>query len=202
MTARLRSVGTAALLALLFGAFAFANLSQWHKTGRPSGLGAMILAGVIALLFIFRRPAVATSGRLVAWVAAPVGTFTILLARPVATSHAGVTPVFEAMQLGGLILALAGIGVLGRSFGLVAANRGVKTTGLYGLVRHPLYSAYLLVDGGYVLENLSVRNVTLVLMALSAQMVRIREEERVLVEDRSYRDYCRRVRYRLVPLVY
>jgi len=199
---RLVSVGSAALLALLFGGFAYANLLHWHETGRPSGLGAMILSGVMALLFIFRRPAVATSGRFVAWAAAPVGTFTILLARPVATSHAGFTPAFEAMQLGGLVLALAGIGVLGRSFGLVAANRGVKTTGLYGFVRHPLYSAYFLVDCGYVLENLSVRNLGLLVIALAAQLVRIREEERVLVEDHSYVDYCQRVRYRLVPLVY
>ena len=202
MGARLRSVGTAALLALLFGAFAYANLLHWHETGRPSGLGAMILAAVIALLFVFRRPAVATSGRLVAWVAAPVGTFAILAARPTTSTHASLTPVFEATQLVGLLLALAGIGVLGRSFGLVAANRGVKTSGLYRFVRHPLYSAYLLVDGGYVLENLSVRNVTLLAIGLSAQLLRIREEERVLVEDRSYHDYCQRVRYRLVPLVY
>ena len=88
------------------------------------------------------------------------------------------------------------------SFGLVAANRGVKTSGLYRLVRHPVYAGYVLSDCGYVFENPSLRNVALLAVGTIGQLVRITEEERLLAGDHTYRDYCGRVRYRLIPYVY
>ena len=71
-------------LCLGFAAFAYANLASWRDTGRPVGLGITLLEGFTAVLFIWRRPPRVTSGRVVAWLAAPVGTFAVLLARPVA----------------------------------------------------------------------------------------------------------------------
>ena len=40
-----------------------------------------------------------------------------------------------------------------------AARRQLKTSGLYRLVRHPLYASYLLSYLGYVLANTNLRNV-------------------------------------------
>jgi protein-S-isoprenylcysteine O-methyltransferase Ste14 len=199
---RLKRIAGNALLVALFVLFAYANFRRWHETGRPVGLGTTILAATVAFLFIVRRPPEATSGRAIAWLAAPVGTFAMLLARPVAHPHAGPGLVLELVQLCGVVVACAGLGMLGRSFGLVAANRGVKTSGLYRLVRHPVYAGYFLSDCGYVLENPSLRNVALLVAMTMAQLVRIAEEERVLVADRTYRDYCSRVRYRLIPYLY
>ena len=47
--------------------------------------------------------------------------------------------------------------------GIVAAHRGIKTGGLYRAVRHPIYAAYLLAFGGFVLAHPSGYN-TLVLL--------------------------------------
>ncbi|OLD99071.1 MAG: hypothetical protein AUG91_07570 [Actinobacteria bacterium 13_1_20CM_4_69_9] len=99
-------------------------------------------------------------------------------------------------------MALLGLGTLGRSFGLVAANRGVKTDGIYGLIRHPAYTGYLIAYLGYVAENPSLPNITLLAVSTAFQLVRIGEEERVLRGDERYRAYARRVRFRLVPYVY
>ena len=58
----------------------------------------------------------------------------------------------------GLAVQVAGKAVLGRSFGAVAANRGVVTAGPYRWVRHPIYLGYLISHAGFILTNFSVRN--------------------------------------------
>jgi protein-S-isoprenylcysteine O-methyltransferase Ste14 len=190
------------LLVALFLGFAYANLARWLETGRPVGLGAVLLEGFTAFLFLARRSPLATSHRPLAWVAAALGAFTMLGARPVADPHAGPYAVLEIVQLVGFGVVIVALGTLGRSFGIVAANRGVKTQGLYGLVRHPAYTGYLVSYLGYVAENPSSRNGILLVVATGAQIVRMSEEERMLRTDRAYREYLSRVSHRLVPFVY
>jgi protein-S-isoprenylcysteine O-methyltransferase Ste14 len=189
-----------AALVTLFATFAVVNFNHWRSTGRPSGLGTTVLEGWAAALFLVRRPPreVSTSG--LAWIAAPVGSFAMLLARP---HGGGLSPwLCEGVQVAGLMLAVVSLGVLGRSFGLVAANRGVKTRGPYGFVRHPAYAGYLLTYTGYVAENPSARNIGLYCLVAVFQLVRIREEEQLLSGDSVYARYRSRVRYRVIPLVY
>jgi protein-S-isoprenylcysteine O-methyltransferase Ste14 len=199
---RWRSRLLSVALVTLFVAFAYANFLRWRETGHPVGLGAVFLEGMTALLFVVRRPPIATSGRYLAWLSAPVGAFAMLLARPVADPSSGPMSLFEIVQLAGFVLAIAGLGFLGRSFGVVAALRHVKTTGMYAVVRHPIYAAYLVAYGGYVCENPSARNFSLLAVGTAAQVLRMREEEHVLVHDPAYNSYRIRVRYRLIPFVY
>ena len=197
---RLGSILTRALLVLLFVLFARANFEHWRTTGRPAGLGTTILEGWAALLFLVRRPAAHISARPLAWIAAPVGSFAMLFARP---NDAGLPQLpCELLQVIGVALALVSLATLGRSFGLVAANRGVKHGGPYRFVRHPAYAGYLLAYVGYVLENPSAVNVALIFVSTAFQLLRIREEETLLTSDRRYQQYRSSVRYRLVPLVY
>ena len=125
MRERAGSLLSRALLVTLFLAFAWANLQRWRATGEPSGLGTTLLEGWVAVLFLVRRPTKQVSSRRLAWVAAPIGSFAMLLARP-ASGGLPQLPA-EAFQLLGVAVALLSLGTLGRSFGLVAANRGVKT---------------------------------------------------------------------------
>jgi len=189
-----------AALVMLFILFAWANFAHWRSTGKPSGLGTTLLEGWVAALFLVRRAPDQLSLRPIAWIAAPIGSFAMLLARPAGGGLPHVP--CELLQLAGVLVALVSLVTLGRSFGLVAANRGVKTRGPYGLVRHPAYTGYLLAYVGYVLENPAPANVGLLLLSTTFQLLRIREEERLLVQDRAYEQYSRSVRYRLVPLVY
>jgi protein-S-isoprenylcysteine O-methyltransferase Ste14 len=194
------SLGARLALVGLFAAFAWSNFAHWRATGEPSGLGTMVVEGWIALLFVVRRSPVAVSGRPVAWLAAPIGSFAMLFARPGGDGLPHLPG--ELLQLAGVVVAGVSLGVLGRSFGLVAANRGIKTRGPYGLVRHPVYTGYLLSYVAYVAENPTVRNVALLLVGTAFQVIRINEEERVLTADGAYERYRGRVRYRLIPLVY
>jgi protein-S-isoprenylcysteine O-methyltransferase Ste14 len=199
---RHRSLLLNALLVALFLAFAYANLARWLETGRPVGLGAVLLEGFTAFLFLARRSPQATSHRPLAWIAAGLGAFAMLGARPVAHPDGGPFAMLEIVQLIGFGVVIVALGTLGRSFGLVAANRGIKTRGLYGLVRHPAYTGYLVSYLGYVAENPSARNTILLVVATGAQIVRMSEEERMLGTDRAYREYLARVPRRLVPYVY
>jgi len=200
MRERVASVLSRALLVTLFVGFAWANFHRWRTTGEPSGLGTTLLEGWVAVLFLIRRPARQVSTRRLAWVAAPIGSFAMLLARP---ASGGVPQMpAEAVQLLGVAAALLSLGTLGRSFGLVAANRGVKTRGPYSLVRHPAYTGYLIAYAAYCAENPSLRNLSLLVASTAFQLVRIHEEEQVLSADEGYRRYTSRVRFRLVPYVY
>ena len=188
------------VLVAVFGAFAWANYAHWRSTGRASGLGTTLLEGWVAALFLVRRDTNVVSRRTLAWFAAPAGSFAMLLARP--HDRGLPTNVCEAVQLAGVVIALCSLCTLGRSFGLVAANRGVKTRGPYGVVRHPAYTGYLISYAAYTAENLSLGNVALLVVATAFQLLRINEEELVLTGDAAYSNYRQRVHYRLIPLVY
>lgn len=189
-----------ALLVILFAGFAWANFQRWRSTGEPTGLGTTLLEAWVAVLFVVRRPTAQVSSRRLAWVAAPVGSFAMLLARP---ASGGLPDMYcEALQLVGVAVALLSLGTLGRSFGIVAANRGVKTQGPYRLVRHPAYLGYLISYLAYVAENPSGVNVLLLLVSTGAQILRMAEEERILVGDPAYCEYLARTPRRLIPFVY
>lgn len=88
---------------------------------------------------------------------------------------------------------------LRRSFGMVAANRGLKMDGPYLVVRHPMYLGYAITWAGFMMVNARWTNLLLVLFALAMQVSRILVEERLLKADPAYGAYMTRVRYRIIP---
>ena len=127
------------------------------------------------------------------------GTLAPLFVRPAALAPPPLLWVGLAAQSIGNVLAVAGICALGRSFGIIAADRGIKTRGLYRYIRHPIYAAYLLAFGGCVLAHPSPFNSLVLLVWIIIQIARIDAEERMLMEDPTYCAYRRVVRYRLIP---
>ena len=184
--------------------FAVACIAFWKhflSTGRWTSLFWMVSEGVVVALLVFRRPSLHISRSPWDWFAGLAGSFLILLVRP---SGEAVAPdvVGFALQLLGTVFQLYGKLALGRSFGIVAANRGVVSSGPYRLVRHPIYLGYLVTHAGFLLSNMSARNVAIYGAAYVFQVARIFAEERILAEDSRYREYLRCVRYRLIPGVF
>jgi protein-S-isoprenylcysteine O-methyltransferase Ste14 len=195
-------VATSAPVVVLWLFFAGANFENWRETHRPIGLGATALELLVATLFVVRRSPWIVSRSPRAWAVAALGTFGMLAARPAYHPIGGLELLYGGLQGAGALLAGAAVISLGRSFGIVAANRGIRTGGPYRFVRHPLYSAYILAETGYLLENPSIRNWCLFAVVMAFQGVRIVEEERTLSEDPAYREYRERVRARIVPYVF
>lgn len=85
----------------------------------------------------------------------------------------------------------------------VQENQQVIDTGLYGIVRHPMYSATLLLFLSMPLVLNSVWSFALMLLYIPIIVKRIRNEETVLERDLTgYKEYKLRVRYRLIPYLW
>ena len=85
----------------------------------------------------------------------------------------------------------------------VEAEQTVIDTGLYGVIRHPMYTATVLmfVMIPLILGSLAALPVFLVYPVLIVR--RIGNEEKVLkAELDGYADYCTRVKYRLLPHIW
>jgi protein-S-isoprenylcysteine O-methyltransferase Ste14 len=102
----------------------------------------------------------------------------------------------------GFCVVISGKLALGRSFGLIPANRGVVVQGPYMVVRHPIYLGYLVTHAAFLVANPSPLNLAVLLVADSALIARALIEERVLRLDATYEAYCQRVGWHLVPGVF
>lgn len=82
----------------------------------------------------------------------------------------------------------------------VEEGQPVVTTGLYRFVRHPMYSASVVMMVGMAFALGSYWALPVVLVGVALLVVRILDEEKMLSEQLTgYRDYMKKVRYRLVP---
>ena len=85
----------------------------------------------------------------------------------------------------------------------VQENQKVVDTGLYGIVRHPMYSATVLMFLSMPLVLGSLPSFVIMLAYIPIIVKRISNEEKVLMSELyGYKEYCNRVKYRLIPFVY
>ena len=73
---------------------------------------------------------------------------------------------------------------------------------MYRIVRHPLYASYFVSFSGYVLANTSIANLVVYVTRSVLLFFRLLREEKHLALDPEYRAYMRRVKYRIVPLIF
>jgi len=85
----------------------------------------------------------------------------------------------------------------------VEADQPVVSTGLYAIVRHPLYSGALLLMLVTPLALGSYWTVLVAFALIPVLMWRLLDEERFLKQNLpGYADYCRATRFRLIPLIW
>jgi protein-S-isoprenylcysteine O-methyltransferase Ste14 len=179
--------------------FAQAGIAYFLQTHRLIG-GLFCIEQIWFVgAFLIRRPARVVSQNLASWLLAAAGTFGGLLLRPTGVHALWAVRVGFVLQLAGLLLVIGSLIALGRSFGFVAADRGVVTRGPYAVVRHPIYAAYLLIQVGYVAQAVSWRNIAVVMCVTACNIGRIIAEERVLSGSSGYLSYRQVVRFRFVP---
>ena len=177
-------------------------LADFLRTGRLTGL--LLLAGelLVVVLIVMRRPATLINRSVVAGLVTLVsvaGPPMLRTGDAAALAPDVVTTVLSAI---GLTIAVVAKASLGRSFGLVPANRGVVVRGPYTVVRHPIYAGYLFTHAAFFAQYPTVWNAAVLLIADTALIARALLEERVLSEDAAYQGYCQRVGWHLVPGVF
>jgi protein-S-isoprenylcysteine O-methyltransferase Ste14 len=85
----------------------------------------------------------------------------------------------------------------------VEANQTLVSTGLYGLVRHPMYAGSIILLMGIPLALGSYWGLIALIPGLIVLIVRILDEEQVLEQQLAgYREYEQQVHYRLIPYVW
>lgn len=188
-----------ATVCVLFTLLTVNILQDFLRTGRVTGLLLLVSEALVIVLTVVRRPAQVVDRSLLAGL---VTTISIVGPPLLLPSDAGglvpdlVTAIVSAL---GLSLVVLGKVTLGRSFGLVPANRGVVIRGPYALVRHPIYSGYLITHLAFLVAHPRWWNIVVIATADTALVVRALIEERVLNRDAEYQAYCRRVEWHLVP---
>lgn len=170
------------------------HLAHWF------GVMILVSEGTVLAIVLLRRSTANITLRPADWAVAFGGTLPPLLVEIGSTSF--------LPALGFALITVGWIGhlsaklTLRRSFGVVAANRGLKTSGVYAIVRHPMYMGYFISHLGLILAVPSLWNAFVYAVTWTCLIARIGAEERVLAKEAEYQAYKARVRYRLIPWVW
>ena len=85
----------------------------------------------------------------------------------------------------------------------VCEGQTVVSSGLYGVVRHPMYFATIILFLSMPLILGSWYSFLFFLLYIPAIVVRIKDEEKQLIAELTgYKEYCRKVRWRLIPYLW
>ncbi|MBQ4514774.1 MAG: isoprenylcysteine carboxylmethyltransferase family protein [Anaerolineaceae bacterium] len=85
----------------------------------------------------------------------------------------------------------------------VRENQTVVDSGLYGIVRHPMYTATIFLFLSMPLILNSLISFLIMLFYIPVIIMRIRNEESILEKELSgYTEYKKKVKYRLLPFVW
>jgi len=171
--------------------FAWAQVKAWVRRVAPEGLERSIYVWCASLLFAA-----------VIWCWAPVPGTAWAVEGPGAA-------LLALLQISGVILTLAAsrrLGILDLA-GVAevegtAVNRPLMRTGLYGIVRHPIYLAWVLMVWPAPLMTGS--RLTFAAISTLYLVVAVPIEERRLDRDfgAAYAEYRRQVRWRMIPFLY
>jgi protein-S-isoprenylcysteine O-methyltransferase Ste14 len=191
-----------AVIVVLFSMMAIRFGTDFLSTGRMTGLLLLVSETLVVVLTVMRRSAVtvdrSTRARLLT---------TLSVLGPPLLQPANVAALLPqswtvAASAVGLAIVIAGKITLGRSFGLMPANRGVVSSGVYRIVRHPIYLGYLITHVAFLVATPSAWNIAALLAADAALLARAVCEEQTLARDERYRTYQQTVRWRVCPGIF
>ena len=85
----------------------------------------------------------------------------------------------------------------------VEEGQQLVDTGLYGIIRHPMYTAAIFMFISIPVILGSVPGLCIMLLFPAAMIIRLLDEEKLLEKELAgYTEYKQRVRYRLIPYIW
>lgn len=187
------------LIVTLFTLMAVRIGVDFVETGRLTGLLLLASETLVVVFTVIRRNPSIVDRSMRARVLTTLSMLGPPLIRPADVAALAPEVVTVVISGIGLFVVIAGKMSLGRSFGLMPANRGIVSTGVYRLVRHPIYAGYLITHIGFLAANPTIWNGAMLVLADIALLLRAKCEEQTLARDPAYRAYLGRVRWRVVP---
>ena len=209
---------------VVFMLLLFWPAGTWHYWQGWAFLGVFAAASLVPTLFLGRLDPAAVERRMhggptaetrlvqKAVVVGIIGCFTGMLVVAGLDHRFGWSAVPAAVSVLGDVMVAAGLGtamlvVFQNPYAaaniVVEEGQPLVTTGLYGIVRHPMYSASVVMMIGIPLALGSYWALLVTAAALALLVIRTLDEEKMLsIELAGYRGYMQQVRYRLVPLAW
>jgi len=198
---------------LLINIYLFLNFAGWCLWQTYQGLVAgnfgyveisfTIEALVLAVIVLLRKPhqAIETNWFNQAVALAAFLSGAAFVGQP-ATATGITQTVSEIVVLIATVVGFLALLSLGRSFGILIAFREVKATGLYAIVRHPMYGTDILLRTGFVISHFTPFTVAVFMASTTCYVYRALLEERFLSQQPEYQAYMQKVRYRFIPWVF
>jgi protein-S-isoprenylcysteine O-methyltransferase Ste14 len=196
---RLSDIAARAIVIVLFSMMAIRFAGDFLATGRVTGLLLLVSELLVVVLTVARRSAATVDRGIRARLLTAISMIGPPLLLPAQAAALMPQPFTVAVSAVGLAIVIAGKVTLGRSFGLMPANRGVVSSGVYRLVRHPIYLGYLITHVMFLAASPSVWNIAVLVIADVALLARAVCEEETLARDARYRAYQQTVRWRVCP---
>ena len=209
---------------LAFGVLLFVPAGTLHYWQAWVFLAVFTIASLYSAVYLFRKNPAVVERRMHAGpkaetrpvqkvVAAGISIlFVALLVFSALDHRLGWSPVPPALSLIGDALVAIGLGIAILTVSqnsYAAANitveesQTVTSTGLYGIVRHPMYMGASIMFVGIPLALDSCWGLAVLVPVVIVLAVRIADEEKLLNQELAgYREYAGKVHYRLVPYVW
>ena len=219
-----RAVGSGAVGLVVFGALLFAPARTFAYWQGWAFLAVFTVSTWVPTIYLLRTNPAALQRRMRAGPRAetrPVqkavmvvsfSSLAAMIAFSALDHRFGWSPVPATVSLVGDALVVVGIGgamlvIVQNSYAAatvtVEAGQALASTGLYAIVRHPMYAADIVMMIGIPLALGSYWGLLFVVPGIVGLVVRMLDEERLLTADLAgYREYTQRVRYRLLPHVW
>jgi protein-S-isoprenylcysteine O-methyltransferase Ste14 len=157
---------------------------------------------LVATMLIRRAPSRVTPNPLY-WLLAFVATYWLFIVGRFANPGAAIAPAWAifALSFTSFIISVWARLSLGRSIGLVPAQRGIVTEGAYRFMRHPIYTGVYCAYAALALQNFSPLNAAIVAVGAGLFIIKSFVEENFLRQDPQYASYMQIVPWRWLPYV-
>ncbi|MCL4500249.1 MAG: hypothetical protein M1438_00140 [Deltaproteobacteria bacterium] len=191
---------TIAVLAVLPFAYELVRMLMHGLMNIPRAVLAIHFLVVIFTMVLRTAPVRVTPNPWF-WALAFVATYWGLLVATLAKPGAALVPsmVTNGISILSILVVVYARLSLGRSIGLVPAQRVIITHGAYRFVRHPIYTGIFISYTSFMLRAYSPTNLALAFCGIGFFLVKSVIEERFLAVDPEYADYLARVRWRWFP---
>jgi protein-S-isoprenylcysteine O-methyltransferase Ste14 len=196
---RLGDILSRAVIIVLFSFMAVRFGADFLQTHRLTNLLLLMSEMLVVALTVLRRSTSIVDRSTRARLLTVLSLLGPPLVKPAHVTALLPSSITVAASVVGLAIVIAGKVTLGRSFGLMPANRGVVSSGVYQFVRHPIYAGYLITHVGFLFANPSWSNIAVLVTGDIFLMLRAVCEEQTLARDERYCAYQQVVRWRVCP---